>query len=463
MLVIVLIMGGKMLSRSKAALFHRGGRIASPGAGQMVLSSAIFSALIVIPAYAATTGIAEDDLAGRGVQIEQRFLQSGASIVTTVEGQTCAVSRRIEIESSRYVRADGQVLPFDRIIRSIGSSVQVVDGARADDRGIRIQAKYSLDEAKPMMLSVAEQRFDLSGMLEPSTDSFWITGAAAEAVKAAFANAALVTLQGNSRDTGNLVTDTVPSPDLAALASCVADLPSVSAAALENQISLQFTAKPTAATVATLEEMRTCGMKPTDQPLHLGRIQRTTGFFAQTDKVFVTFDDRGAVDQVYVPGIFDAELQGEDAGSAHISRAADGNVPSDRNLTRGCIGAQEIRVCHRVDSGGAHILQACPDLLPDTLADGGVAYGDPTQGDGSYTRLASLGNGGGTGGVLGGGATRGLLDIGRSGDDGGDRAIVTDPDDIDGDNSPSPIPVPAAGWLLIAALTGFFSLRRHVG
>ena len=54
MLVIVLIMGGKMLSRSKAALFHRGSRIASPEAGQMVLSSAIFSALIVIPAYAAT-------------------------------------------------------------------------------------------------------------------------------------------------------------------------------------------------------------------------------------------------------------------------------------------------------------------------------------------------------------------------------------------------------------------------
>lgn len=422
----------------------------------MLVSVVGLAAICAPSAFAATSNLEAEDLAGRGVPLEQRFLQSGASVVTTEDGRTCVVSRRIEIETSRYLGVDGQALPFDQIIRSIGTSVQAVDGPGADADGFRIQMKYSLTEGEPMVLTVGGQEYDLSGTLEPSTDSFWITGATAAALTAAFKNGGAAQILGTSRDTAHVVTDTVPAPDMTALAACVADLPAKAPLPpLANQISMRFIATPDAASIATLDQMRTCGMKPADRPLHLGRITRTTGFFAQTDKVFVTFDDAGSVDQVYVPGIFDAGLDGQEEGAARLSRAADGNVPDAANLTKGCLGAEEISICYRTDADGAHVLQACPDLLPDSIDPGAEQLASAGPDVAARTPLLPLGGGlanrGGGGGLFGGGG--GGSNGGGGGGNGGEG----------GGGGPSPVPLPATGWLLIAGLAAFAAKRRWRG
>jgi hypothetical protein len=405
--------------------------------GRVSVLAAILATALGAPVLAVTSNLEAEDLAGRGVPMEQQFLPSGASVVTTAAGRSCVVSRRIEIEASRYLDSDGKVLPFGQIIRSIGTSVQAVDGPDAGVSGFRIQMKYSLAEGQPMVLTVGEQDFDMSGALEPSTDSFWITGDAAAALTATFQAGGSARVTGTSRDTAHVVSDTVSAPDMEALAACVAQLPErAPLPPLANQVSMRFTATPDATSIATLEQMRTCGMTPTDRPLHMGRLTRTTGFFAQTDKVFVTFDDAGEVDQVYVPGIFDAGLDGQQEGKARLSRAADGNVPDASNLTKGCLGAEAISICYRPDGDGAHVLQACPDLLPD----GTDPAGEPTAAAApGVTARTALPPGDGPSGPGGGG----LFGGGGSGSNEGGNG---------GGGEPSPVPLPAAGWLLIAAL-----------
>ena len=183
-----------------------------------------FACITFSPALASTTNFETDDLAGRGVSMEQKFLKTGASVVSTQQGNICVVSQRIKIETSRYVAANGTAVPFDQIVRSIATSVQAVDGLDDTADGYRIQMKYSPTKAAPMILTVDGQEFGVSGDMETSSDSFWITGSAAAAMTAAFKNNGEVAIMATSQDTGHVVTDSVPTPNLAALADCSAEL-----------------------------------------------------------------------------------------------------------------------------------------------------------------------------------------------------------------------------------------------
>jgi hypothetical protein len=350
----------------------------------------------VVAAPLQPPGAGPAEIGGAGVPMHQRFLESGASVVTTPEGRFCVASRRIAIETSEYRDPDGTAVAFAEILRSPASSVQAVAGpeeaGREEAPGFRVQLKYYVAPDTPLILMLGGRIVDARPLLEPSGDSLWIAGGPSADLAAdlarAFAAGDPVAVVARSQDTGRAVRDTLPAPDLAALADCrlqlsaprsevpsgpAAEWPSEDGSAAEavpptdlpsSAIGIVFAAEPGPETLATPEDFAACGMKDPGLPLHLGRIRATTGFFAQTDKVFVAFDEAGAPAQVYVPGVFDAEFDGFE-GSARVSRAADGNVPGAENRVSGCLGAAATGLCRYVDADGSHRLGPClSDFLP---------------------------------------------------------------------------------------------------
>ena len=410
---------------------------------------------------AATTldlSVSEQAPAGRGAPLYQRFLDSGASVVTTTDKRYCAISRRIDIAASEYRAADGTAVPFDQVIRSPAASVQVMAGPEGL-MGARVQMKYSPAPQAGIVLTIGTVAQEVAGLLEPSTDSLRLDGAVAARLATAFRDGTPVRLAAQSRATGRQVTDVLDAPDMVALDACqtgLASLPATPLPPLSNQVSLEFDASPLPATLAKLEDYRACGMKPTDAPLHLGRIKSTTGFFSHTNKVFVSFDDKGKLDRVYVPGLLDAGFMGRSSGEAQVSLAADGNAPDAENAVTGCIGSAAMELCDIPQiGGGGHRLQACDLMSGSDVAGYAIDDLDPMGGGtfpwGDFGGGGS-GGGGGGGGDIGGGGT------GGGGEGGGDPPPPPPPPP-----PPLPVPLPSSGILLLAALATAAALRHRRG
>ena len=426
-----------------------------------VAGNLVFAGTLAVPLSAATLdGPAADQApAGRGAALQQRLLDSGASVVTTKDRRYCAISQRIDIAASAYRAADGTVVPFDQVIRSPAASTQVMAGPEGL-MGVRVQMKYSPAPDAGIMLTIGLATENVAGLLEPSTDSLRVEGAVAARLMAAFRAGTPVRLVATSRATGRQVSDVLAAPDMVALDACQTDLvadlatgPVPPLPPLANQVSLDFDVSPLPESRAVVEDYRACGMKPTDAPLHLGRIKATTGFFSHTDKVFVSFDDKGKLDRVYVPGLLDAGFGGTSSGAAQVSLAADGNAPDAENAVTGCIGSAALDMCDIAQIGGnGHRLQVC-DVLPAGDAPGEeLAYLAPVSGGGSFPvgEFDGPGGSGGSGGDIGGGG------VGGGGEEGGGE-------EGGGEPPPSPVPLPPAGLLLLAALTATAALRRRQG
>ena len=428
----------------------------------MLRCGAVFLGLLALPIAAATVDMpaADQAPAGRGAPFQQQFLENGASLVTTAKQRYCAVSRRIDIANSDYRTADGSVMQWDQVIRSPAASTQAMAGPEGM-MGFRVQLKYSPAPRAGITLFIGDASEEVAGLLEPSTDSLRFGGDLAVRLASAFRDGTPVRVVAQSRDTGRRVGDTLAPPDLGALEACqteLAGLPDAGLPPMANQVSLDFDATPDPSSLATLDEMHTCGMKPTEAPLHLGRIRSTTGFFSHTDKVFVTFNDAGRVDRVYVPGLLDAGFAGGGFGEAQVSQSADGNLPDAENKVTGCIGASALRLCHIPEVGGSgHRLQVC----------------DPLPGDGNSDKLAFL-ESPDNGGLPGSGNPTGNSPGNPRGNSpGGPNIPVLPPpssfEDGSGNNEevppppppPSPVPLPPAGLLLVGALGGLAVLRRR--
>lgn len=416
------------------------------------LGAAALMGLWVQPLAATTVDlpVAEQAPSGRGAPLHQLFLDSGASIITTTERRYCMVSRRIDIATSEYRSADGTPVPFEQVIRSPASVTQGIAGPEGL-MGFRVQLKYSPDPKQAITLVIGDTAQDVAPLLEPSTDSLRFVGDLADRLAVAFRNGTPVTVMAISRGTKRTVTDVLDAPDMAALSACqteLAALPDTPLPPLANQVSLDFEASPSAETLAKPEDYRACGMKTPDAPLYLGRIRSTTGFYTHTDKVFVSFDDMGRLDRVYVAGLVDAAFAGGASGEAQISQAADGNVPDAENKVTGCIGGAAQMLCHIPQIGGpGHRLQVC-DPLPGGESDNPQIAGfDPSS-------VGGLPPGGGTGSpsVGGGGPGSPILPIGTGG--GGDGEEPPPP-------PPPPVPLPSAGLLLLLGIGGLVALRRR--
>lgn len=401
----------------------------------------------------------------RGQAINQRFLSSGASILTTAETQACMVSRRIAIDRSVYRETDGRAVPFSAVIRSPAASIQAV--AAVDEApGFRIQLKYSPKPGDPVLLTFGGTTYDVRNRLETSTDSLWISGSLAAQLAAAFAKGERPVLEANSGDTGRHVTDRLDVPDMAALTACQSVLAAEQAKTglkapqpyVTNEIRARFRASPETSPVATLPELRTCGMKDAPGQLHVATLEEVSGFFAHTDKVFVSFDAQGQLAQVFVPGIFDGDFR--NGGTARLSRAADSNLPVSANATKGCLGAAAVDVCSYPGPDG--LQQIAPCMTPMAAlgpagagpgGPGGVGGGGPGGPGGSGPFLP-----GGSGGGGGGGTTPTLVNLvgggnGGAGGGGDDTITIVSPE-------PPPVPLPLPALLLASALAGLAALGR---
>ena len=125
--------------------------------------------------------------------------------------------------------------------------------------------------------------------------------------------------------------------DMAALTACQAELaalPEAPLPPLANQVSLDFDASPSVESRATPRLPRLRHDAHRRAAASWG-IRATTGFFSHTDKVFVSFDSKGRLDRVYVPGLVDAGFAGGSSGEAQVSQAADGNLPDAENAVTG--------------------------------------------------------------------------------------------------------------------------------
>lgn len=338
-----------------------------------------------------------------GIPVHQRFLDSGASVVTTLDSRSCVVSQKIDIAASTYLTDTGEAVPFDEVVRSPATSVQAIAGT---DGGVsfRIQMKYSLVPDQPIILTLGDDQIDLSGALERSTDSLWIIGDDAVALDAAFRSGMMAQITATSVDTAHVVIDDVPSPDLAALEACVTDLVPLDVAPVDlapmdltslnlvptdqvqqqisNDIRLAFHADPETTPLATLPELRACRMNDVPGTLYLAKLDEVDGFFSQTREVFVSFQDDGSLARAYIPGIFDGDF-GQDRDSARLSRSADSNVPAASNSVKGCLGSAQVSICSISSEDGNHVLAPCRymqmlafdtdgGLTDDILADDGV-------------------------------------------------------------------------------------------
>jgi len=405
----------------------------------------------------------------RGQAINQRFLSSGASILTTAEAQACMVSRRIPIDRSVYRAADGTDVPFSAVIRSPAASVQAV-AAVGEAPGFRIQLKYSPVPGDAIFLTLGGTRLDVRDRMEASTDSLWISGDLALRLAAAFRAGERPVLEASSGDTARHVTDRLDVPDLAALEACQTGLAAERAAPagsrtpkpyVTNEIRARFHASPETTPLASLPDLHACGMKDVPGHLHLARLEEVSGFFAHTDKVFVSFDDAGQLAQVYVPGILDGDFRA--GGAARLSRAADSNLPVSANATKGCLGVAAVAVCSYPGANG--LQQIAPCLTPVAALGpvpgpggggsggaGGVGGGGPGGFGGSGPYLPGGGGGGGGGstptlvGLVGGGN-------GGAGGGGDDTITIVSPE-------PPPVPLPLPALLLASALAGLMALRQ---
>lgn len=422
---------------------------------------ALAAALWAGAAGAVTVEIPGAADAPRGPAVAQRFLPSGASLVTDESATSCLVSRKIEISQSSYVNPDGSSAPFDIIVRSPATTIQALAATAEAPTDFRIQLKYSPEPGTPIWLTMGGTRLDVSGAIEASTDSLHLTGDAARQLEAAYAAGQTVTLAAVSEATGRTVTDALPEPGLAALKDCRAVL----AAGEEDGgipmpfVTVDFSAKPSAETLATPEDMKACAMTPTDLPVHLGVLKATTGVIAQTQKVFVAFDPSGRPMRVYVPGIVDAGLDLTGMGEARVSIAADSNVPGAENDVKGCLGAASMEVCnYATDKDGGWSIRPC-GMLPGALAAVGRGLFDPL-GLPKFT-IPEPGSVGG----------REFASVPPDPDDPLDPGSYGPPppgDPFGGTTPPkknppppSPVPLPAGGPLLLTAAAVLALLRRR--
>jgi hypothetical protein len=364
--------------------------------------------LLFAPSVLASPLVPPEAVQSRGVPVAQTFLADhgeNVSMVATRDGVNCVASRPLPIRESEYRGGDGVEVPFKKVTRSPASSIQAI-ARPGEEISFRVQLKYSPDTAEPIWLSLADEEFDLSDTLEPSRDSLWLTGEYAEVLGLALAAGDTSRLQAISAETGRQVIDRIDAPSLAGLHACLETLASLEKSGSQDDVGaetaeidgdavpidkprdngrsaevalvddavdfpalpipaagvrLELVAHPDPDARVTEEQLEGCRMRDIPDELYRGHLTKLTGFFSQTDDVYVAFDDAGQLQRAYIPGIFDSDLT-NGSKNARVSLAADSNVPDRPNTVRGCLGEARIQAPFCVYPGaveGTYSLAEC--------------------------------------------------------------------------------------------------------
>ena len=448
------------------------------------------------------------------------------SLVRTQDGTSCVASQVLPITDASYLAPDGTLVSYDDVIRSPASSIQAI--ARSGESvTFRVQLKYSPDPSRPVEMRIGGRTFDLVDALEPSGDSLLLTGDTARLLTDALRRGTDLTtgptLQATSDVTGRLVTDRIMAPDMDGLDACLTtlkDLPAaedpptadasdhvladagISGLGLPDVDSrttgvrtedvpertgpvadktdpirpvmptpviglrLEFTARPDPDLRVDPAALTQCRMRDIPDEVFLGQLKTVTGFFSQTRDVYVAFDDQGALQRAYIPGIFDSDLS-PGTNRAHVSLAADSNLPDRPNTVRGCLGDAplEAPVCAIPSSeADSYTVAECgvlgmsqtreeylgevPGPFFDATAPAKMSN-ERAPGPPSFSRPFGSRSFSGGGGFLGGGGGGG----GQPGPDGffpGDTPLPPG----GGGNEVLPVPLPAALWMILLALAG---------
>jgi hypothetical protein len=358
-----------------------------------------------------------------GEPILQWFTGSQSSVVETADGTVCVASQPIDIIRSSYVDPAGASVPFDSVVRSHAASVQFL-ATRADDRqSLRVQLKYSPLPGAPMAMQIGSRRIDLAPWVEASGDSIRITDQALVTIaRAALEGDMPLTVSAVSRATGRRVTDRIEGLRFSGYDACRAG-PALAARPPElapsDRVSMEFVVFPGPATQATAEEHRICRVEEPGSTLYRGQLTSITGFVSQTRAVFVTYDEGGQIDQLYVPGIVEGRRRADGTLRTLVSIAANANDPMAEAETSGCIGPAPVALCHEASGSGHRLVQCIGTLLasdPSAIAPledaefliGSLLERGGSSGPAAVSRLAAVGTGGGVGGGgFGGGGNGG--------------------------------------------------------
>lgn len=494
-------------------------------------------ALLFPLSVGASTVTVFDPSTRRGGPIAQDFLENqgeNVSLVSSQNGVSCVASRALPIKDSVYSAPDGTSVSFDDVARSPASSIQAI-ARPGDPITFRVQLKYSPDPSRPVEMQIDGQTLDLLTALEPSSDSLLLTGDMARLLADALRRGVSLTVRATSDATGRQITDRIMAPDMLGLDSCLTmleDLPAANRlvssemsnynvveasnrglnwrkagngladtpngkvpervdamAAEETQSSrsdapipvtglrLEFTARPDPELRIDPSVLKYCRMRDIPDNVFMGRLKAVTGFFSQTQDVYVAFDDRDQLQRVYIPGIFDSDLT-MGTNRARVSLAADTNLPDLPNTVRGCLGDArfEAPVCAISDAGGdSYTVAECGVLgMSQTREDypndffvpffTSVNNGTPVMMTSTESRVAGTFFSRAVGSSPNLPSFSGLL--GRGGGGGsrtgfGDDEFTNIIEPRDGSSitresggSISIVPLPAAFWMMLLALTG---------
>ena len=318
---------------------------------------------VVLASKASAVPLSEVAPGAVGEPLRQSFIEGDTSHVRTREGFSCVTSRSIDITASVYTAPETDApVPFDQIIRSHAASAQFVAVVPDGVESFRVQLKYSPRPETPIFLDLADGPVNVAAMLEPSGDSIRITDAAMlRAIRTRLEAGEAIELTATSRDTGRTVTDRIEGMDFAVYDACRAGTPEPPVEPPSNRIAFDFEATQDPARRATDIEANTCRIEDPTAELYRGRLLWTTGFFAQTQDIFVTFDDGGEVAEVYVPGIVEGRRRRDGVMATHLSIAANANDPMRPARVSGCLGSVPVSLCAEADGGFGECIGALAD------------------------------------------------------------------------------------------------------
>jgi hypothetical protein len=443
--------------------------------------------------------------------IKQSFIGVGASVVSDGQQASCKVFSGIDVRASHYASPAGDRVPFSEVKRSPAAGLWINESqppdATSSREDWRIVLKYPVDMIK---VRFGTTEIGANTFLDPAGDSVTLGPALIKAIRASWQRGETVYLVGTSRDTRRRIVDMLVPPSREDLETCAIYAGAYGELAYSlNQILFQTTprdddrsnmdGKPLVAIdIAEVDELqqtpqffaagtdlvergpirvswadripgeinkeRLMGCAMTDlgtSEIERYRLTEVTGFVSHSSETWITRDEQGNIQQVYIPGVFEAIRDPQtDTWIASVSISAFANDPFERPVYKGCLGSLRLEVidplsglfAQGLPDSNAFALQSLPGDIPLSSSFGAVTLLPSLLGNGSiFSRVSP------TSLVLENPTT--FSPPSSPFDPELGSLPNTDSEEIE-NNELTPVPLPAAGWMLLFSIMALFAMRQ---